>query len=75
VCGNGIVEYEELCDGDQLKGESCASASLYSLNGGVLRCTVDCTLDLSGCTDSGELGSAAGGGAPGLEPTVQRADK
>jgi hypothetical protein len=43
VCGDGVVEGEEACDGADLGGQTCAM-------GGTLACTAACTLDTSGCT-------------------------
>jgi hypothetical protein len=46
-CGNGILEAGESCDGADLGGATCVSATSH---GGVLGCNNDCTLDTSGCT-------------------------
>lgn len=51
VCGNGIVEGEEECDGDDLDGEDCD----FLVGGldectGALRCNSDCTFDASACS-------------------------
>ncbi len=52
VCGNGIIEEGEQCDGTNLGGNSCAS--LGYVKGGVLRCyppgnAQECIYDVSGC--------------------------
>jgi subtilisin-like proprotein convertase family protein len=39
VCGDGVVEGEEVCDGDDLDGETCLSLG-YA--GGTLRCSSHC---------------------------------
>jgi len=49
VCGDGVVEQEEACDGDVLAGRSCATQGFYQ---GTARCTASCTLDTSGCSGS-----------------------
>jgi hypothetical protein len=64
VCGNARVEYGELCDGRDLNGETCSTATLYSLPLGTLGCTASCTFDTHLCT-SGRAGSAGAGGGTG----------
>jgi len=51
VCGNGIRESAEQCDGDDLAGISCVTLG-YA--GGNLACTATCTHDTSGCTQTAE---------------------
>ena len=63
VCGNGIVESGELCDSSDFNGETCATATMYALQFGTLRCS-GCMLDTSGCRSSG-VGGTAGSGASG----------
>ncbi len=46
-CGNGVKDDNEMCDGDDLGGKTCASMSSYS--GGTLKCTTTCLYDTSGC--------------------------
>jgi hypothetical protein len=60
VCGNGIIESGEVCDGTSLGGESCSSVTMHALPSGVLRCTVTCTFDTSQCS-GGTGGSGIGG--------------
>jgi hypothetical protein len=43
TCGNGMIDGDEACDGQDLGGMTCAT-------GGTLACTVGCTLDTTGCT-------------------------
>jgi len=57
VCGNGVAEDTELCDGNDLDGNSGQTEG-YSL--GTLACNPDCTLDLSGCTNCGDDGVDSG---------------
>ncbi len=47
VCGNGVAETGELCDGD----EFAASCSFFGLEGTPTSCNNDCTPDLSTCSD------------------------
>ena len=47
VCGNGIKEQGEECDGQDLGGATCGD---FSCSGGTLSCSVSCTLDTSFCT-------------------------
>lgn len=46
VCGNGVVEGDEECDGEDLNNQSCQSLG-YDF--GKLSCTRDCKFDESGC--------------------------
>jgi hypothetical protein len=53
VCGNGIREGEEACDGSDRYITSCVDLGAYRFRGGFLRCREDCTLDISQCFDCG----------------------
>lgn len=55
VCGNGIREASELCDGADLGGATCMSLGLSI---GALNCKADCTLDATGCGGQGNCGPA-----------------
>jgi hypothetical protein len=55
VCGDGIINGTEECDGDQLGAATCASAGDFT--GGELACADDCTFDTSGCTVDGACGN------------------
>ncbi|NVB38870.1 hypothetical protein G6O69_13595 [Pseudenhygromyxa sp. WMMC2535] len=46
VCGDGLAEGDEACDGEDLAGQTCVSLG-YTL--GELACRENCTLDQSGC--------------------------
>jgi hypothetical protein len=46
VCGNGVAEGPEVCDGKDLRGETCANKDF---TGGTLMCDDVCNLDLSAC--------------------------
>jgi hypothetical protein len=60
-CGNGIVDGKDLCDGGDLNGQTCFSASFGALPSGTLKCTPTCAFDLSGCSGAGEGGLGTGG--------------
>lgn len=45
-CGNGRIDEDEDCDGQELGGATCVSLG-YA--GGELGCSDDCSFDLSGC--------------------------
>lgn len=51
VCGNGLGEPGEACDGMDLKGATCQD---YGFDDGVLGCDVDCTLFDGGCYHCGD---------------------
>ena len=50
VCGNGVVETGEQCDGGDLGGATCTS---LGFTGGTLACGGSCQYDTSGCTTGG----------------------
>ena len=50
VCGNGVVDGGEMCDGGNLAGHSCVSRGFHA---GSLSCTASCELDTSACTNTG----------------------
>lgn len=64
ICGDGIIEGSEACDGSNLNSKTCTSFSGYI--GGTLKCT-SCQFDKSSCivTGSGGAGGGAGGGGGG----------
>ena len=48
-CGNGVAEAGEVCDGNDLRGESCQSLGFQE---GTLVCMENCSgYDTTGCTD------------------------
>jgi len=51
VCGNGIIEDGEDCDGANLDGFTCDDFCVGS--GGTLGCTSDCFFTVTGCTGFG----------------------
>ena len=50
-CGSGTVEGPEVCDGDDLDGESCATMGFVD---GALACADDCTFDTRACHTCGD---------------------
>ena len=48
VCGNGVLEENEVCDGTDLGSDTCET---FGYGGGTLACKDDCTHDMSGCND------------------------
>lgn len=70
VCGNNKVEGTELCDGTDLHGETCTSATMGVKTSGKLSCTLQCVFNVSKCTgdvkkDAGNEEDAGGGGTGG----------
>ena len=45
-CGDGIIQGDEACDGDEFGGRSCLSLGFLE---GELRCLNDCRIDQDGC--------------------------
>ncbi len=58
VCGNGIVQTGEECDGAALNGQSCTTKGF---SGGTLSCSSRCTFDTSACAASSGSSSDQGG--------------
>lgn len=54
VCGDGVVEGSEQCDGNDLNGQTCQS---LGLGFGTLACNVDCTFNVSGCGGQATCGN------------------
>lgn len=50
VCGDGVMEGAEACDGSELGGLSCVE---LGWNLGELACAADCSLDVSACVGGG----------------------
>ncbi len=72
VCGNGVREPGEECDGADLGGRTCQT---QGFDGGTLACNPDCTLDTSGCcTGKGKKCSGGGGGSGTSEQCKNGAD-
>ncbi len=47
LCGNGMIDLNEECDGNNLAGADCPS---LGFTGGTLQCGADCLFDKSMCT-------------------------
>ncbi len=47
-CGNGVIDANEQCDGNELGGQTCESQGFA---GGTLGCTAACKFDTSACTE------------------------
>jgi len=63
VCGNGVKEIGEQCDGADLGGETCAS---LGFRGGTLSCGASCDFNTSACIS----GNSGGGGGIYMPPTT-----
>ncbi|PKN44943.1 MAG: hypothetical protein CVU59_10420 [Deltaproteobacteria bacterium HGW-Deltaproteobacteria-17] len=50
VCGNGVIENGETCDGDQWGQASCVTEGFAT---GALACSATCQLDTAGCIPAG----------------------
>ncbi|NVB42472.1 DUF4397 domain-containing protein [Pseudenhygromyxa sp. WMMC2535] len=48
VCGDGVAQYLELCDGEDFKELTCADMGKAS---GVLTCNAACGVEIDACTD------------------------
>jgi hypothetical protein len=57
VCGNGIVEAGEQCDGADLNGKTCVSRGFV---GGTLLCSAACEFNTSNCITGGGGGGSGG---------------
>ncbi len=57
VCGNGVLEFGEDCDGADIGGVTCQQRGCTG--GGTLGCSVDCVYDTSQCFDCPVCGDGA----------------
>lgn len=64
-CGDPTVNPDEQCDGTNLGGKTCATATMGASPNGTLACRSNCTFDLTGCSSNGTQGSNTGGGSNG----------
>ena len=53
-CGNGVIEGDELCDGDDLGGATCPSVDPEVFAGGTLACNASCDGFTTDQCDSGD---------------------
>jgi hypothetical protein len=69
-CGNGTIDMGESCDGANLNGETCASATMNAMPLGTLQCSSTCaTFDISDCS-AGQSPGAGGTGTAGTGGTT-----
>ena len=54
LCGNGVIDEGEECDGTELDGQTCLDRGY---NGGRLDCTADCHFDERHCISNAECGN------------------
>ncbi len=54
LCGNGVIDQGEECDGTELNDETCMDRGF---TGGTLDCTADCHFDESHCIAAAECGN------------------
>ena len=67
VCGNGIKEGSEQCDGSDLAGQSCTTEGY---TGGTLSCSASCTFNTSACTTAAPAPASGGGGGGYVAPVT-----
>ena len=49
VCGNGVRDGDESCDGADLNGQTCSTLTGGFVQGGTLTCNADCTFNTTDC--------------------------
>lgn len=62
VCGNGVIETGESCDGSNLGGATCVTQGFDS---GALTCNANCTFNTSSCATAAPTAPSAKGGGGG----------
>jgi len=71
-CGNGTIGAGEQCDGAQLNGATCATATMGALPVGNVSCSADCRIVATGCSSLGGGGTGGigtgGGSGTGARP-------
>jgi hypothetical protein len=65
LCGDGVREKPEVCDGTDFGAATCASATMDQAPKGSLRCSSLCAIDVSDCKSASAGGSGAGGSGAG----------
>ena len=63
LCGNGVIDSGEECDGSNLAGQTCSSRGF---SGGSLSCNSNCTINTSQCTSAPPPSGGGGGGGGGV---------
>ncbi|HVU02202.1 MAG TPA: hypothetical protein VHE30_10630 [Polyangiaceae bacterium] len=61
-CGDGKLDANEFCDGDELGGGTCESLTMITGSKGTVRCTRTCRYDLTDCSGANGTGGAGTGG-------------
>ncbi|MCA9570787.1 MAG: hypothetical protein KC656_23260, partial [Myxococcales bacterium] len=51
VCGDNVLSPNEVCEGFELRGETCVT---QGFSAGRLACTSDCVLDTTACSSCGD---------------------
>jgi len=71
ICGNGVVDSGEQCDGSNLNGQTCIT---QSFSGGTLSCNSNCTFNTSACANATlpSGGGGGGGGGGGFIPSISQ---
>jgi hypothetical protein len=64
-CGDGVAQGDELCDGSDLRSQTCNSATMGAMSGGTLACKSNCRFDVSKCTGEDTDGGEDDGGMGG----------
>jgi hypothetical protein len=65
TCGNGVIDAGEQCDGTNLNGQTCETATMGARPGGTLSCSKSCTFNTKRCTRGGGSGGSGGMGGSG----------
>ena len=65
TCGNNKAEGDELCDGTDLKGMTCAGVTGMASASGMLKCNDRCTFDMLLCLSGNAAAPSGGTGAGG----------
>lgn len=68
VCGNGVAEDQEQCDGQDLKGMTCATLGMGDASA-LLGCNSRCMFDTFMCFQGGTMSTGGtGAGGTGARP-------
>ena len=72
LCGNGVLDADEACDGTPGAIETCATITMNARPDGDLTCGADCQFDASGCRTRGGVGETPPDSGP-MDPEACRA--